>query len=117
MDYPSLVEFAQAIQQQMAAGIVLSRQAWCDVYTTSMNDLYGGGTDPSKTQPLMGIPLHPFTDVPNETVWVFFDPEPLHEYFKLREEHGHRGAIRRIVADVDDELVMEAEIRALLDQS
>jgi hypothetical protein len=118
MDYDSLVESLRTIQEAPAqAGIVLSRKAWADLKRNSVNPSVGTQAKVNEPMPLMDTPLYPFPDVPDTKVWLFKDREVLIRYLKLREEIGHKAAIQRISADVEDELIIEAEIRALTDRS
>lgn len=119
MNFNDLLYAAKKVQDMppQPEGIVLSRQGWYDIKLTATDtaDLAGPPGNPGKIKPFMGVDLLPRQDVPDAEVWVFYDRELLIRYWELAEKIGHKAAIQRISADVDEELIMEAELRALLE--
>jgi len=118
MNFSDFVQAAKKLQEMPPppVAVVLSRWGWQQVKlrTTDISELASDTPRrPKITDPL----LYHFPDVPKEETVIFFDQEVLHQYLRLRKEIGHKAAIQRLSAEVDEELIVEAEVRALLNPS
>ena len=114
MDLSELEAAVRTLKCDRPVAYVTSRQVWCDLKIQTMPDPDPDYTTPA---PLMGAPIYYFPDVPKTELWCFYDQEVLNRYAELREKIGHTAAIQRLTAEVDDELIMKAELRALLNRS
>ena len=118
MDYDQLVDAMSTVQETpRAAGVVLSRKAWMDLKQQASDPIAQPQAKVNEPMAIMGTPLYPFSDVPDTRIWMFRDRDLLTRYLKLRDKIGHTTAIQRLSAEVDEELIIEAELRALLDRS
>ena len=66
---------------------------------------------------LFGLPMYVFEDVPETEVVFFSNRKTYHRYLDLRESLGHSAAVQRMKAAVEDGLVIQAELNALLNRS